>query len=752
MRTAFWQTAALAFLFSAGVWGTDASANDWTSWRGPEQCGLTREPAPITEWSEEGDNLLWRVPIGGRTTPVYLDGRLFMIVPDGEGETLRESVVCLDASNGKEIWRHAFNVFHTDIVENRLGWTSLAIDPETKNVYAHGTGGVLFCFSRDGKVRWKRSLTEEYGRESGYGGRLHTPVIDEDRVIISFTYILSTWESGKKKAGHRYLAFDKNTGDVVWIGQPGDKPYDTTYSTPIVTVINGRRLLIGGNADGHIYAMESRTGRKVWSFHLTLRGGINTSMVSDGKYVYACHAKENPDSSVMGRVVCIDGSLEGDITKSGEVWRADGIKAGFSSPALGNGRLYVVTNTADMVALDAESGEKFWEQNLGRVMKGSPVVTSDGVIYAGEVNGQFTIVKDAGDRAEILDKHVFTRPDGLVVEFNGSVAVADGRVFFLTTDNTYCLGSADGSVDKPVPQMASEKPMDKKKAATLLVTPAEVTVQPGDSVSLAWHIFDSNGMKIDSGSSGAIWNVNGVKGKIDPSGRFQAAAEPFFSAGTVSVKVGDLEGTGRVRVSPVLPIKETFSDMETGSPPPGWVGLDANVAVMDLEGERVLCKRAKSPSAKYSRMRSFSGPSIKTGYTVEADILVSPRSEGRPVLSDAGLINSRYKMILLGKEKAVRLVTYSPIPRLQVDVPFDWKPDTWYRTKLHVDAKGDEALVRAKVWERGTDEPSEWTATMSDPSPNREGSPGLYAFTKGTKPTREGSLIYYDNYQVYRND
>ncbi|MGB0716767.1 MAG: PQQ-binding-like beta-propeller repeat protein, partial [Phycisphaerae bacterium] len=611
MRRALWQIVAIVAL-SVSV----SSANDWSTWRGPEQCGVSREPAPVKTWSEEGENLLWRSNMGGRTTPAYLDGRLFMIAPDGVDETLREKVVSLDAKTGKEIWSHSFNVFHTDIVENRLGWTSVAVDAETKNIYAHGTGGELFCFSWDGKIRWKRSLTEEYGRESGYGGRLHTPVIDEDRVIISFTYILSTWGSGKKKAGHRYLAFDKNTGDLIWIGQPGGKPFDTTYSTPIVTVINGRRLLIGGNADGHIYAMEARTGRKVWSYHLTLRGGINTSVVSDGKYVYACHAKENPDSSVMGRVVCIDGSLEGEITQDGELWRADGIKAGFSSPALANGRVYVVTNTADLVALDAKTGERYWEHNLGRVMKGSPVVTADGVIYAGEVNGQFSIVKDAGDHAEVLDSHVFTRPDGLVVEFNGSVSIGDGRVYFMTTDHTYCLGTAGGPVDKPVPALGSEKPADKKRPKTLMITPAEVTLQPGESTELTWHIIDANGVKIDSGSSGAVWGVNGVHGMVDTSGKFMADAKAGFSAGTVTAKVGGLEGAGRVRISPPLPINENFDSMTMDSPPAGWVGLDANVKVMELAGERVLCKLAKSPSAKYSRMRSFSGPSIPTGYTV----------------------------------------------------------------------------------------------------------------------------------------
>jgi len=187
--------------------GRATLAADWPSWRGPEQSGFLRADAPVTSWSQDGHNLLWKIPIGGRSTPVYLNKRVYLIAPAGDGQTLGERVVCLDPDTGKTIWEHRFNVFHTDIVRDRLGWTSVVGDPETGNLYAHGTGGELFCFNKDGKLLWKHSLTEEYGRSSGYGGRLHTPIIDEDRVIISFTYILSTWGSGKKKAAHRYLAF-----------------------------------------------------------------------------------------------------------------------------------------------------------------------------------------------------------------------------------------------------------------------------------------------------------------------------------------------------------------------------------------------------------------------------------------------------------------------------------------------------------------------------------------------------------------
>ena len=172
----------LRFVFPALIAIQQGIAADWPSWRGPAQTGAGQEESVVTSWDPGGENLLWKLEEGGRTTPIIMGDRLFAIMPVGEGPGSGERVVALDAVTGQKVWERRFNVFHTDIVENRLGWTSVVGDPETGNIYVHGTGGEFFCLSRDGKLLWSHSLTEEYGRSSGYGGRLHTPIIDEDRL------------------------------------------------------------------------------------------------------------------------------------------------------------------------------------------------------------------------------------------------------------------------------------------------------------------------------------------------------------------------------------------------------------------------------------------------------------------------------------------------------------------------------------------------------------------------------------------
>ena len=69
----------------------------WSNWRGPIQNGVSDEKGLPSSWSPEGENLVWKVPIGGRSAPVVLGDRLYLVNIAGEGETEQEQVVCLDA-------------------------------------------------------------------------------------------------------------------------------------------------------------------------------------------------------------------------------------------------------------------------------------------------------------------------------------------------------------------------------------------------------------------------------------------------------------------------------------------------------------------------------------------------------------------------------------------------------------------------------------------------------------------------------
>ena len=206
-------------------------AGDWAHWRGPEQNGVSREHDLPDRWSPnpkaENNNLIWKQPFGGRSTPIIMNGQVFFINSAGEGPTGQERVMCFDAETGKVLWEYKFNVWLADIDILRVGWTNLAGDPETGNIYAAGTQGLLICFNRDGKVIWQHSLTEEYGRITGYGGRISSPTVDGDLVIYGM--LNANW-GDQAPPGNRFIAFDKRTGTPVWWSAPCERPKDTYAS------------------------------------------------------------------------------------------------------------------------------------------------------------------------------------------------------------------------------------------------------------------------------------------------------------------------------------------------------------------------------------------------------------------------------------------------------------------------------------------------------------------------------------------
>ena len=625
---------------------------DWPSWRGPAQNGVSEETGLVKSWSP-----IWHAEFTGRSTPIVLDGRVFVIGRRGEGISQEGVVAAFDAQDGTPLWEHAYNIFHTTIPFNRVGWASPAGDPETGYVYAHTVSGLFLCFNRDGKVVWSRSLTEEFGRISGYGGRVHTPIVDEDLVIIS--YLSSNW--GRHTPGrHRYFAFDKHSGEVVWIATPGGPPLDTTYSVPVVATINGVRLLIGGNADGSIYAMKIRTGESVWGFKISRRG-INSSVVVAGDKVYAAHSEENLDNTALGRVVCIDATGQGDVTNTHEVWRYDGVFAGYTSPVVHDGRLYLIDNSANIHALNAASGQVHWIHNIGTVGKGSPV-WADGRLYAPEVNGRFAIVVPSSDTAETLDLAEIATPDGRPAELFGSPAIAYSRIYLSTETGVYCLGG-------PAAQFkvaATEANYPREQAARRRNTGAPTNhprrsrrparrprVVPCPSFRRAWPP-DRPGRRPNGRSP--------VRSANSTTICLSVADAP--SGGKIVASAGELTAEARIAVLPPPTYSEDFGGFAADASPV-WVGTGSKFKVREMEGNKVL---VKPPAARgLHRANTYLGAPDMADYTIQADLLGTKKRRAVP---DMGLIAQRYTLDMMGYHQQLQIRTWAAELRMATTVPF----------------------------------------------------------------------------------
>ncbi|MFL6231485.1 MAG: PQQ-binding-like beta-propeller repeat protein [Pyrinomonadaceae bacterium] len=721
-----------------------ARAADWAEWRGPARDGISNEKNLPVRWSPAGDNLVWKVPYGGRSAPVVFGNHVYLQNTAGHGADEQERVMCFDADTGKLLWEHKFNVYLSDVPAHRVGWASPAVDPQTANVFVFGVGGSLFSLNKDGKVLWERSLGEDFGILTTHGGRTVSPIVDGDLVIVSGAMFV--WgEHGR--GGHRIVAFDKNTGETVWVTAPGSRPYDTTYAPMIIADVNGTRLLMQGGADGMVYALKPQTGEPVWRYEISKRG-INTGVVVKGTTAILTHSEENLDSNEMGMMVAVDAAAaKGDVKPEQIKWKTLGWQGGFSSPVIDGDRIYQIDNAANIAAFDVATGKQLWLKNLGTVQKASPVL-ADGKLYVGTESGRFYILKPSATGCEVLSQNdLFNEApvDGqpgktqqVPAPVLSSAAISNGRVFFATDSTLYCFGKKSNAVPPPGLTLTN----DNRTVSTptyVQVVPTELIIKPGESLNFRVRLFDDRGRFIREEKS-AQWSLERIKGEV-ADGKFVSAADGGRQAGLVKATVGGITGAARVRIVPALPWAEDFSSYALNSEPVAWTSTTLKYAVRELDGNKVLVKTTDG-SSLLTRSRAYMGQSDLHDYTVESDVRAGQR---RRQQGDAGIIAQRYALVLYGNAGEMHLEPWQPETQRTVKLPFAWKPDTWYRLKLSVENLPDgKVRARGKVWAVGETEPADWMIERIDPIGNRQGSPGVFA-------NAITSEIYFDNMKVYPN-
>ncbi|HLW76007.1 MAG TPA: PQQ-binding-like beta-propeller repeat protein, partial [Bryobacteraceae bacterium] len=693
----------MTFLFLGGAAFAQhrIALGDWPEQRGPDRDGISKETNLPDKWAINGENFLWRAPYGGRSTPVVFGNRLYVQNPSGRGADEQERVMCLDPDTGKVIWQFKFNIFQSDAPAHRVGWASPAVDPETGSVYAIGAGGYMVALSRDGKEIWHRSIGEQFGAFTTHGGRMTSPMVDGNHVIVSLA--VSTWGKASNRA-QRLIALDKRSGDIVWVASPGGRPYDTAYAGMNIATINGLRLLIMGLGDGGVYAMKPATGERVWGKVIAKRG-LNTSVVVNGSTVIISHGDENLDSTDRGMIAAIDGSQKGDIKDY--KWAVRGFAGSFSSAIIDGDRVYQVDDGSNMVAFDITTGRELWKHQLGTVQK-APLVFADGKLYVGTESGKFFILKPHSDRVDILSdidfpisKYSCCSEEGVPEQVLAGVAISRGRIFIVSSDAIYAIGSKRATAPKG---FAVDEPAQTPDPtpAYVQVTPTELALNPGQTVKLHARLFDSKGVFIREATN-ATWSLDGLHGTVN-DGTFVVAADPPEAAGTIKATVGNVSGEARAAVVHPLPWTETFEEYKDGDVPPGWINAAAGkFKVATLDGQKVL---AKAPDETlFKRIRMFVGPTTWSNYTVEADVRANTK---RRQMGDIGITAQTYSMILYGNEQALKIEAWEPEVQRTVTKPFEWKADQWYRLKLRVqNLPGGKVSIQGKVWPTGQPEPAQ---------------------------------------------
>ncbi len=759
--------------------GGRSGAADWPDWRGPNQDRHYAGPPLVTSFDpEKSTNVLWKNDeAGGISTPVIMGGRLFTLVRHKPGtQEEAEKVICLDAATGRKLWENVFNVYLSDVPAERVGWSAIVADPASGTVFAHGVCGVFTAINAEtGKTKWQRSLHEEFGFLSTYGGRTNIPVVFEDLVIASA--VVTGWGDTARPA-HRFLGMDKATGAVRWMNGTKELPEDTTYSTPSLAAFDGSAALVFGSSDGSVWNFQPRTGKAAWNYKLSRRG-INTPPLVSGDTVVISQSEENLDNTSMGSATVFKAAGTGDITAATAVWQRKGVMDGRSMPVVLGERVYFVDDGAKVYAFDLKTGAPIGrpQKLLGTIVRGSPLV-ADGKLYVCSTSG-WHVLEPTADGVKFVNRMRLAEED----EVTASPIAAKGLLYLTTGARLYCLGTQalpdqSGPVASPRPEAVSAATKDPAgEAAWVQIVPAEAQIAAGETLQLQVRLFDAAGRFVKD--SPATFTASA--GAVTSDGAYTAPAGQHAAA-IITAKVGGIEGRARIRSMPPLPWRFDFDEIPLaadpktgivkGEPPLPWIGMRYRHVVREVDGSKCLVKVTTIP--KGTRSQGWIGPIALHDYVIRADFraresgVAKPgdpavtavkaaasdadafqKAFGNPAalekarMPDMGLVAQRYTLDLMGAAQQLQLRSWPPqvATHFSKTLPFSWEAGRWYTIKFEARTQGGSAILRGKVWPRGEQEPAAWTIEATHEAGNLQGSPGFFGNSKDSE-------IYIDNVSV----
>ena len=236
----------------AAAWltlGSDPTpAAEWPMYRGPNHDGISTETDWKSDWGEEGPRVLWRGSVGiGYSSFAVSDGRVYTMGNSGKGKKEEtDTVYCLDAASGREIWKHSYPCALQPLYYEGGTLSTPTVDGGL--VYTLSKMGDLFCLdAKKGGVKWQVNLHKDLGFELPTWSFSSSPLIVGDRLILNM--------------GSAGAAFDKKSGKVIWENGKGV----CGYSTPVPCEIEGQKCVVLGGAEA-VMGVRIDDGRVLWRY------------------------------------------------------------------------------------------------------------------------------------------------------------------------------------------------------------------------------------------------------------------------------------------------------------------------------------------------------------------------------------------------------------------------------------------------------------------------------------------------------
>jgi outer membrane protein assembly factor BamB len=319
------------------------SAGDWPAFRGPERDGVIRGVTLATNWKTAPPKLLSRQRVGPAWSSVIVIGdRLFTQEQRGEQET----VVCYEASTGKELWIHEDTCRFWEAVSG-AGPRATPTFADGR-LFTLGATGILNCLdAATGTRHWSHDIAVEASTSAPLWGYSGSPLVVDDKVIV--------FAGGE--ANRNLLAYRTESGELAWAAPASQG----SYASPQLLTIAGQRhcLLLG---DHGLTAVDPATGHRLWEHGWAMPGAPRTVQAHLlGTSQLLAGTLTEPG------VGLVEVTRQGEQWKVSDVWSTTQMKPEFPDFVVHQGFAYGFDG-AIFCCIDLAAGNRRWKQ--GRYGRG----------------------------------------------------------------------------------------------------------------------------------------------------------------------------------------------------------------------------------------------------------------------------------------------------------------------------------------------------------------------------------------------
>jgi outer membrane protein assembly factor BamB len=391
------------------------ASNDWPTFRGAARDDVSKETGLLKQWPAGGPKKLWSYDKAGMGYSGFAvaGGHLFTLGARDNQETL----ICLDAATGKEVWATPFGPDNKS--QYNVGWgegprSSPTVDGD--RVYALGaTGDLVSVAAKDGKIIWQKTMQELGGRPFGWGYS-ESPLVDGPKVVCT--------PGGSQGA---IAALDKMTGAVIW--QSKEFTDGPQYPSLVPATIHGVPQYVQLTMQS-LAGVAAADGKLLWRANWPgSTAVIPTPIVRDNQVFATSGYKVGCKAITVGP----DGSTN-------EVFRNNDLVNHHGGVVLVGDAIYGHSDAGGWTCMDWKTGAVKWKEPA-KLGKGS-ITSAGGMLYLlGEKSGDCVLL-EANPSAWTEKGRFKLDPQSSIRNPKGGIwthpVVSNGRLYLRDQDLIHC--------------------------------------------------------------------------------------------------------------------------------------------------------------------------------------------------------------------------------------------------------------------------------------------------------------------------